>query len=112
MAIATKYLIRKKIHAALYQGQYYDNVILIGSGSAAKNFFETVSKYYYYGYKCIGYVDNQNNGLPECNYLGGIENLENILLNNTVDASCFISSFKSFCKRNEEYQKFIFLISN
>ncbi len=85
MAIATKYLIRKKIHAALYQGQYYDSVILVGSGPAAKNFFETVSKYYYYGYKCIGYVDNQNNGLPECNYLGGIENLENILLNNPVD---------------------------
>ena len=85
LAIATKYIIRKKIHAALNRGQYYDNVILIGSNTAAQNFHETVSKYYYYGYKCIGFVDNLQNSFESCNYLGNINQLESILNNHPVD---------------------------
>lgn len=85
LAIATKYIIRKKIHAALNRGQYYDNVILIGSNTAAQNFHETVSKYYYYGYKCIGFVDNLQNSFESCNYLGNINQLKSILNNHSVD---------------------------
>ena len=85
LAIATKYIIRKKIHAALNRGQHYDNVILIGSNTAAQNFHETVSKYYYYGYKCIGFVDNLQNSFESCNYLGNINQLESILNNHPVD---------------------------
>ncbi len=48
LAIITKYAIRKKIHASLNKGIYYDNVLLVGSTKAADEFIEAVKKYYYY----------------------------------------------------------------
>lgn len=85
LVIFTKYLIRKKIHAALNKGNYYDNVLLIGSNLAAANFFETVQKYYYYGYKCLGYLDSSNNLNNNCPYFGDIENLETIIEKKNID---------------------------
>jgi putative colanic acid biosynthesis UDP-glucose lipid carrier transferase len=54
-----KFLV-KKIHAYLNKGIFYDHVLLVGSTKAAEEFIDAVEKYYYYGYKCIGYIDDQN----------------------------------------------------
>lgn len=85
LVIISKYLIRKKIHAALNKGNYYDTVLLIGSNNAAANFFETVQKYYYYGYKCVGYLDSNSNFNNKCPYFGDIENLEAIIERENID---------------------------
>ena len=85
LAILTKYAIRKKIHAALIKGNFYDNVLLIGSTDAAFNFVETVQKYYYYGYKCLGYIDENDNLNGTCYYFGRLEELNNVLINNNID---------------------------
>ena len=85
LAIASKYAIRKQIHAALNKGNYYDNVLLVGSSPAAVNFIETVNKYYYYGYKCIGYIDELDSLSGKSNYYGTINELENIVLSQNVD---------------------------
>jgi putative colanic acid biosynthesis UDP-glucose lipid carrier transferase len=85
LAIPTKYLIRKKIHAALHKGNYYDNVLLVGASSAAANFYETVKKYYYYGYKCIGYINTTNSFQNDCNYFGNFDNVEEIITGNPID---------------------------
>ena len=85
LAIPTKYLIRKKIHAALHKGNYYDNVLLVGASSTAANFYETVKKYYYYGYKCIGYINTTNSFQNDCNYFGNFDNLEEIITGNPID---------------------------
>jgi putative colanic acid biosynthesis UDP-glucose lipid carrier transferase len=79
LAILSKYAFRKKIHAALIKGNYYDNVLLIGSNNAARNFIETVQKYYYYGYKCIGYIEETPKLGQLSNYFGSIDILDNIL---------------------------------
>ncbi|MDO9157452.1 MAG: hypothetical protein Q7U17_11290, partial [Sediminibacterium sp.] len=55
----TKYIVRKYLHAAIYKGQLFDNLLIVGATPAAMEFYETINKYYYYGYKCIGFVDNQ-----------------------------------------------------
>ena len=39
LAIATKYALRKKIHAALYKGAYFDQVLLIGANNVAINYW-------------------------------------------------------------------------
>ena len=85
LAILSKYAFRKKIHAALIKGNYYDNVLLIGSNNAAKNFIETVQKYYYYGYKCIGYIEETPKLGQLSNYFGSIDILDNILKANDID---------------------------
>lgn len=95
--IASKYLIRKKVHSSLYKGNFYDSVLLIGSTAAAENFIDTVNKYYYYGYKCVGYIDDANilnntivnttanNELNSIPYFGNIETLESVLQQSEID---------------------------
>ncbi len=80
-----KYAVRKYLHRAIYKGKLQDKVLLIGSGAAAKNFYDTINQFYYYGYKCIGFLDNQTNKLNGCKYLGKVEQLETVLTQNKID---------------------------
>jgi putative colanic acid biosynthesis UDP-glucose lipid carrier transferase len=85
LAILSKYAIRKKIHAYLNKGIFYDQVLLVGSTKAAEEFIDAVKKYYYYGYKCIGYIDDQNQLKKECTYLGTLNDLHTILRTTEID---------------------------
>ncbi len=85
LAIITKYAIRKKIHASLNKGIYFDKVLLVGSTKAADEFIEAVKKYYYYGYKCIGYIDESDRLKDKTKYLGGLKQLEQILKETIID---------------------------
>lgn len=80
-----KYFLRKSIHAALYQGRLFDKIILVGSTPAAVNYYETVSKYYYYGFECVGLIDEKPSKINGCPYFGKIEALNQILKTQTVD---------------------------
>jgi putative colanic acid biosynthesis UDP-glucose lipid carrier transferase len=85
LAILSKYAIRKKIHAYLNKGIFYDQVLLVGSTKAAEEFIDAVKKYYYYGYKCIGYIDELDNLKKECAYLGNLNDLHTILRTKEID---------------------------
>ena len=85
LAILSKYAIRKKIHAYLNKGIFYDHVLLVGSTKAAEEFVDAVKKYYYYGYKCIGYIDEQDQLKKECTYLGNLNDLHTILRTTEID---------------------------
>ncbi|MBY0482633.1 MAG: undecaprenyl-phosphate glucose phosphotransferase [Chitinophagaceae bacterium] len=76
---SSKYFLRKSVHAALYQGRLYDKIILVGSTPSAINFYETVSKYYYYGYECVGLIDEKPAKINGCKYYGNIDALSQIL---------------------------------
>ena len=85
LAILSKYAIRKKIHAYLNKGIFYDHVLLVGSTKAAEEFIDAVKKYYYYGYKCIGYIDDQDQLKKDCIYLGNLNDLHTILRTTQID---------------------------
>ena len=85
LAVITKYGIRKKIHANLNKGIFYDKVILVGYSKAADEFLEAVKKYYYYGYKCIGYIEDNKISKLDCEYLGSINKLNLILKEKEID---------------------------
>jgi len=85
LAILSKYAIRKKIHAYLNKGIFYDHVLLVGSTKAAEEFIDAVKKYYYYGYKCIGYIDEFDQLKKECTYLGNLNDLHTILRTTQID---------------------------
>lgn len=80
-----KYILRKSIHAALHQGKLYDKILLVGSTPAAINFYETINKFYYYGYECIGLIDEKPSKLNGCKYYGKIDALHTILKTEPVD---------------------------
>lgn len=80
-----KYIIRKSLHSIIYRGKLLNHILLIGSTPAAKDFYDTINYHYYYGYKCIGFLDNNNTKLNGCKYLGNIDNLSNILNQEHID---------------------------
>jgi putative colanic acid biosynthesis UDP-glucose lipid carrier transferase len=57
----------------------------VGSTKAAEEFIDAVKKYYYYGYKCIGFLDDEKSKLNGCTYLGTISDLNTILAESKVD---------------------------
>jgi putative colanic acid biosynthesis UDP-glucose lipid carrier transferase len=82
---AIKYVLRKSIHAALHQGKLYDKILLVGSTPAAINYYETINKYYYYGYECVGLIDEQPAKINGCKYYGKIEALDSVLNTEPID---------------------------
>jgi len=81
----TKYIVRKNVHSAIFQGKLLDNVLIVGCTPAALDFYETINKYYYYGYKCLGFLDNQQGKLNGCEYLGPVDNLSILLKEKRID---------------------------
>ncbi|MEJ7778651.1 MAG: undecaprenyl-phosphate glucose phosphotransferase [Daejeonella sp.] len=80
-----KYIIRKYLHSIVYKGKLLNHILLIGSTPAAKDFYDTINYHYYYGYKCIGFLDNDNTKLNGCKYLGRVDNLSEVLSENHID---------------------------
>lgn len=85
IATLSKYLLRKSVHAALHHGNMYDNILLVGSTPAAINYYETINKYYYYGYKCVGVIDQKQTHVNGSKYLGKIDTLAEVLKTQTID---------------------------
>ena len=85
LVISTKYILRKYLHRILYTGKLHENILLIGATQAAKDFYDTINIHFYYGYKCIGFLDNDNIKLNGCTYLGSINDINKILEEQIVD---------------------------
>ncbi len=81
----TKYSIRKYVHAGIYRGKLFDNVLVVGATASAYDFYETINRYYYYGYKCVGFLDNNTARLNGCAYLGKVNNLARVLAEKNID---------------------------
>ncbi len=85
LVISNKYMLRKYLHRILYTGRLNDNILLIGATQAAKDFYDTINLHFYYGYKCIGFLDNEVKKLNGCPYLGGIDEISQVLEDHTID---------------------------
>ena len=85
LVTTTKYIIRKYVHSAIFQGKLFDSVLIVGVNPASIDFYEAIKKYYYYGYKCIGFLDNQTTSMNGCPYKGNIGQLESLLNTMVVD---------------------------
>lgn len=85
-ATTFKYLLRKSFHAAHYRGKLYSKILLVGATPAAWNFYQTVNRFYYYGYRCAGFLDNNPaasmNGCPG---MGAVAELRNVLTKAQID---------------------------
>jgi len=81
----TKYSFRKYLHAAIFQGKLMDNILIFGYTPSALEFYNTINKYYYYGYKCVGFLDNSVTKLNGCVYKGKTDNLMKVLQEQPID---------------------------
>jgi putative colanic acid biosynthesis UDP-glucose lipid carrier transferase len=83
--IVVKYIFRKYIHSIIYKGSLFETVLIIGSTPSAFDYIETINKFYYYGYRCIGIIDNVASETKGLNYLGKISDLKMVLNDNEID---------------------------
>lgn len=85
LVISTKYMLRKYLHKILYTGKLHENILLIGATQAAKDFYDTINSHFFYGYQCIGFLDNDETRLNGCPYLGGIDDINKVLQEQVID---------------------------
>jgi len=68
------------------KGKNIRYVLILGSGQAAHSYLDKINENPQLGYKVIGYLANEHNGL-NIPYLGDYSNLEKILRKNVVDVT-------------------------
>ena len=83
--IIQKYIFRKFIHAQIFKGDLYESVIIIGLTYSGLDYLETINKFYYYGYRCLGYIDETASEKTNSRYLGNLEELSTIINSIEVD---------------------------
>ena len=80
-----KYYIRKKQHSAFYEGALYDAIIIVGYNKSSIDFNKTLSEHVYYGYKCIGFINDTPIQEEGIHYLGKLDALQQQLQSQHVD---------------------------
>ena len=85
LMLVSKYAIRKYVHAIIIKRGLYENVLIIGSTHAALDFYEAINKFYHYGYKCMGYLDEPSAHMNDCKHLGDIATLNELLAKKNID---------------------------
>jgi putative colanic acid biosynthesis UDP-glucose lipid carrier transferase len=89
ISILAKYYIRKKQHLAFEGGALNDAVIIVGYNKTSIEFFKTLKEHVYYGYKCVGFIHDEEahsqDNTDGVNYLGKIPDLENALKAQHID---------------------------
>ncbi len=89
ISILAKYYIRKKQHLAFEGGTLNDAVIIVGYNKTAIEFFKTLKEHVYYGYKCVGFIHDEElhsqDNTEGIHFLGKIRDLENALKAQHID---------------------------
>ena len=85
LSIIAKYFIRKRQHLAFAEGALTDSIIIVGYNKTSLDFFNTLNEHVYYGYKCVGFINEESINDPQINYLGGLEKLETIFSKQHID---------------------------
>lgn len=85
LLVTGKYILRKYIHFVISRGRLYEKLLIVGFTSAAHDFYDTINKYYYYGYKCVGIL-NDEPVLQEAHlYEGPVDKLSQVLGEKNID---------------------------
>jgi putative colanic acid biosynthesis UDP-glucose lipid carrier transferase len=83
--ITIKYIFRKYIHRKILNGDLYESVLIIGLTTSGLDYLDTINKYYYFGYRCIGYLDNSKSIDANLEYHGSLSNIKDVLTNLEID---------------------------
>jgi len=80
-----KYFIRLILYHFRKKGKNIRSMLLIGAGNVGRAFNDIIKNSPHYGYKVLGYLDDNDQSDLNGLYLGKVADLENILLNTKVD---------------------------
>lgn len=85
LTVLFKYFVRKKQHAAFHEGIIHDNIVIVGANPSSIDFYNTLNEHYYYGYKCLGFLDENPVSLNGSRYYGKPSMLSDLLTTEPID---------------------------
>ncbi|MGE5400344.1 MAG: undecaprenyl-phosphate glucose phosphotransferase [Ignavibacteriales bacterium] len=80
-----KYIFRKLLETFRKRGRNLRSVLIIGAGPVGQKFYNAINDNPHFGYRLLGFLDDEKKPFLNGQYLGKIENLENIFEKNNVD---------------------------
>jgi putative colanic acid biosynthesis UDP-glucose lipid carrier transferase len=83
--IIEKLVLRKTINYMRKKGRNIRKILIIGAGEVGKNFYDTIMSNPQFGYRLVGFLDDQPKTFLNGQYLGNIDNLEEILKRREVN---------------------------
>ena len=83
--ILERYIFRKILENYRKRGLNLRNLLIVGAGELGKGFFDSISNNIHFGYRLIGFLDDEKKPHLNGEYLGKIDELDFILHNHQVD---------------------------
>jgi putative colanic acid biosynthesis UDP-glucose lipid carrier transferase len=73
-----KFLFRTILKKFRQKGRNLRNILIVGAGEVGQRFFDTINKNPNFGYRLLGFLDDEKKSFLNGKYLGPIENLERV----------------------------------
>ncbi|MBX7150639.1 undecaprenyl-phosphate glucose phosphotransferase [bacterium] len=80
-----RFIIRRVLNLLRRRGRNLRQILIVGAGEVGRNFFDAVVSNPHFGYKVIGFLDDQSKNYLNGQYLGTIDALDKILSTSVVD---------------------------
>ncbi|MCU7494825.1 MAG: undecaprenyl-phosphate glucose phosphotransferase [Ignavibacteria bacterium] len=80
-----KYLFRKSLDFLRSKGRNTRSILIVGAGKVGEEFYNSIKNNPHFGYKLIGFLDDEEKSIPNGKYLGAIDELERVLTETHVD---------------------------
>ena len=80
-----KILVRIFLNSLRKRGRNLRNMLIIGAGEVGRSFYDLVLQNPHFGYRTIGFLDDEQKPNLNGNYLGKLDDLDNILSKKNID---------------------------
>ena len=80
-----KFILRRVLNYMRKKGRNIRSLLIIGAGEVGKSFYDSISENPHFGYNIIGFLDDKAKTFLNGQYLGKIDELDNILTEERVD---------------------------
>ena len=80
-----KFLFRQTLNIIRKRGRNLRSLLIVGAGEVGYGFYEAVTKNPHFGYRVAGFIDDEKKPFLNGQYLGKIDELENVLNKENID---------------------------
>lgn len=80
-----KYIINRVIKSIRIRGRNIRYMLIIGAGDLGKKFFRSIQNHPHFGYRIVGFLDDDPTSMSNGMYLGPLDELPNVLNDQLID---------------------------
>ncbi len=80
-----KFILRRLLYQIRVRGKNLRSLLIVGAGEVGKSFVDAIEENPHFGYKVVGFLDDEIKTFLNGQYLGNIENLDRVLSEKRID---------------------------